>query len=180
MRMQEAVGLSFLNLPGVHSSVQVNHQRLISPSDNQPTSTQRLLCKNHLSPFAVPVQSPTPSYCVSSLPLGGLPVHSLKSNEGIWPFPGDRHVPDTQLITLPFLGSYTLCTWCANMGTVVVLSATVMAALHGPAHAHVSTAMVLTGILLVLATWPSELLTCYSLSPVSLQHCFKRWLFWNE
>ena len=37
------------------------------------------------------------------------------------------------------------------MGTVEVFSATVMATLHGPARAHVSIAMVLTGILLVLA-----------------------------
>lgn len=154
--------------------------KALSPSDNRPASTQRLLCKNYLPLFAVTVQPPTPSYCVSSLPPGGLLVHSLTSNEWDWPFPGDRHVTGTQLIALPFLGPYILYTWCANMGTVEVFSATVMATLHGPAHAHVSIAMVLTGILLVLAAWLSDLLTCCSLSLVSLQNCFKRWPFWNE
>lgn len=95
-------------------------------------------------------------------------------------FPGEAHVTDTQLITLPFLGSYILYTWCANMGAVEVLSATVMATLRGPGHAHISTATVLNGILLVLAAWPSDLLTCCSLSLVSLQNCYKRWPFWNE
>ena len=100
----------------------------------------RTTCHLSLSPFNHP---PLPTVFPVFLWEASLPVHSLKSNEGIWPFPGDRHVTDTQLITLPFLGSYILYTWCANMGTVGVLSARAMPTLHGLAHAHVPTAMVL-------------------------------------
>ena len=84
MRMQEAVGPSFLILPGVTLSLQAKHQRLTSPVTTSQLPLRaccvRITCHFLLSPFS---HSPF-SYCVSSLPLGGLPVHSLESNGWIW------------------------------------------------------------------------------------------------
>ena len=140
MRMQEAVGLSlFIPLVCTSKPPKAHLSQWLPACFHSETVVQEPLVT-----FRCP-RSTTPLLTVFPVFLweASLPVHSLKSNEGIWPFPGDRHVTDTQLITLPFLGSYILYTWCANMGTVGVLSARAMATLHGPAHAHVPTAMVL-------------------------------------
>lgn len=178
MRMQDTVGLQFPESPWCALVCTSKPPKALSPSDNQPASTQRLLCKNHLSLFAVTVQPPTPSYCVSSLPPGGLLVHSLVKWMGSLSLGTDMWL-GTNFIVLP---SWDPIFYIRGVPTWEQLRSCLPQwwLLHGPARAHVSIAMVLTGILLVLAAWLSDLLTCCSFKPGQPPKLFKRWPFWNE
>lgn len=180
MRMQDAVGLSFLNLPGVHLSAQANHQRLSLPVTTGQLPLRdccaRTTCHFSLSPFnhpplpiVSPVFLPEASLCIAWSQMNGTDL-SLGTDKWL------AHSSSPSPSCDPIFYIDGVPTWEQLRSSLPQWWLHYMAQ---PVPTFPLPWFLLVSYWFWLA-WLSDLLTCCSLSLVSLQNCFQRWLFWNE